>query len=152
MNEVVLREFKASDIDELVPMWRASFEAGVGIRDPHTLAEQRDYFWSEVAARHQVRVLQSSGLLLGFVAASRDTVAQLFVRVGHHRRGLGSGLLAWAQAQSEGRLWLYTFAQNANARAFYERHGFRATAHGFEPNWQLADVRYEWSRPAPADN
>jgi hypothetical protein len=30
------------------------------------------------------------------------------------------------------------------ARRFYERHGFVAVAHGFEPTWRLADVRYEW--------
>jgi len=35
--------------------------------------------------------------------------------------------------------------RNAGARAFYERNGFRAVARGFEPKWQLEDVRYEWS-------
>jgi hypothetical protein len=65
-------------------------------------------------------------------------------RVGHIRQGIGSRLLAWAQSQSTGSLGLYTFARNQRARQFYERHGFRAVAFGFEPTWQLDDVRYEW--------
>jgi GNAT superfamily N-acetyltransferase len=144
MPRHVLREFEAADFDELLPMWRASFEHGVGITDPHSLAEQRDYFWAEVALKNRIRVALEEGRLVGFVAATADSVAQLFVRVGHHRQGIGSALLGWAKSQSAGRLWLYTFAQNARARAFYEKHGFKTTAFGFEPTWRLADVRYEW--------
>jgi GNAT superfamily N-acetyltransferase len=146
MNDHVLLCFGPADFDEVLPMWRESFEAGVGIEDPHPLAEQADYFWTEVVPRNQVRVVRRNGQLVGFVAASADSVAQLYVRVGFHRQGIGSAMLDWAKSQSSGCLWLYTFTQNSKARSFYERHGFRATAHGFEPHWQLADVRYEWTR------
>lgn len=145
MNDLTLADFAAEDLGPLLTMWRDSFEAGVGIKDPHPLAEQIEYFWSEVAPKHRVCVARCGGHLVGFVAASAESVAQLYVRVGHQRQGIGSALLGWAKGQSSGGLWLYTFAQNSNARAFYEKHGFRATAHGFEPSWQLADVRYEWS-------
>jgi RimJ/RimL family protein N-acetyltransferase len=47
-------------------------------------------------------------------------------------------------AASAGSLWLYTFARNERARRFYERNGFVAVAFGYEPFWQLDDVRYEW--------
>ena len=129
-------------------LWRASFEAGVGIIDPHPLAEKRQYFLSEVLPHNQVRFALSAGQLVGFLAASAESVAQLYVRVGFQRRGIGAQLLAWAKAQSDGSLWLYTFAQNHGARAFYERNGFIATAHGFEPTWQLDDVKYQWTRGA----
>jgi GNAT superfamily N-acetyltransferase len=150
MNDWTLQNFDEADLDELLPMWRESFEFGVGITDPHPLAEQRAYFWSEVAAKNTIRVARRGTQLVGFAAASPESVAQLHVRVGHHRQGIGTSLLEWAKTQSTGRLWLYTFAQNSKARAFYEKHGFRATVHGFEPNWKLADVRYEWSRDAAA--
>jgi ribosomal protein S18 acetylase RimI-like enzyme len=148
MNDLVLQAFAASDFDELLPMWRQAFEFGVGITDPNPLSAQAAYFWREVAARHRVQVACEGGHLVGFVAATDESVAQLHVRVGHHRQGIGTALLDWAKAQSVGQLWLYTFAQNARARAFYEKHGFRATVFGFEPTWQLADVRYEWRRDA----
>ena len=137
-------EFDRRRIEELVRMWRASFEAGVGIVDPHPLSQQREYFLSEVLPRNDVRFAITANRLVGFVAATTESIAQLHVRVGYQRRGIGTQLLGWAKAQSTGSLWLYTFAQNLGARAFYERNGFVAIAHGFEPTWQLEDVKYQW--------
>lgn len=146
MSGLVLGDFRMDSLDELVEMWRQSFEDGVGITDPHTLQQQRDYFLTEVLPKHTVKVAWLDGQLVGFVAASSDSVVQLHVRVGHFRQGIGSQLLDWAKAHSGGSLWLFTFAQNQRARSFYEHHGFRAVAFGFEPTWQLADVRYEWTQ------
>jgi ribosomal protein S18 acetylase RimI-like enzyme len=145
-----LVEFDAQRLDELVPIWRASFESGVGIVDPHPISEQRHYFLTEVLPNNQVRLAVLGHELVGFVAASVESVAQLHVRVGFQRRGIGAQLLAWAKEQSSGSLWLYTFAQNRGACAFYERHGFVAVAHGFEPTWQLDDVKYQWLRGEPS--
>jgi GNAT superfamily N-acetyltransferase len=125
-------------------MWRASFEAGVGIIDPHPLSEQRQYFLTEVLPRNDVRLALLANELVGFVAASAESVAQLYVRVGFQRRGIGSQLLTWAKEHSSGALWLFTFARNRGARAFYERNGFVAIAHGLEPIWQLEDIKYSW--------
>ena len=144
MNELALCDFRMDLLDELVVMWRQSFEDGVGIADPHPLQQQRDYFLSDVLPNHRVVLGFRGDRLVGFVAACSDSVAQLHVRVGYFRQGIGSRLLAWAQRQSNGSLWLYTFARNQRARQFYERRGFRAVAFGFEPTWQLDDVRYEW--------
>lgn len=144
MNDCTLHNFDEADVDELLPMWRESFEFGVGILDPHPLAEQRAYFLSEVLSKHTVKVAVLDGRLVGFVAASSGSIAQLYVKVGSFRQGIGSQLLEWAKAQSEGSLWLFTFARNQRARRFYEHHGFRAVAFGFEPTWRLDDVRYQW--------
>ena len=83
-------------------------------------------------------------------AASGDTVAQLYVRVGRQREGIGHLLLDWAKSHSTGRLGLYTFARNAGAGAFSAREGFVEVAQGFEPMWQLEDVRLEWAAPTLA--
>ena len=143
---VDLRPFEPACLPELLRMWRASFEAGVGVVDPHPIAEQEHYFVQRVLPHHSVRIAWAGRELVGFVAASPQVVAQLYVRAGLQRRGIGTQLLEWAKAQSDGSLSLYTFARNAVARAFYERHGFVAVAHGFEPTWQLEDVQYRWSR------
>ena len=147
MHSATLTAYDDARLDELVAMWRESFEAGVGIVDPHPLAEQRAYFLAEVLPRNDVRLAMLDGRLVGFVAASRESVTQLHVRVGFHRQRIGTQMLAWAKEQSSGSLWLYTFARNRVARAFYEHNGFVATAFGFEPLWQLDDVRYEWTAP-----
>ena len=143
-----LVDFDAARVDELIPMWRAAFETAVGVTDPHPLADQRRYFFLEVLPRNEVRLAMLGNEVVGFVAASAESIAQLYVRVGFQRHGIGSQLLDWAKQRAGGSLWLYTFARNVGARAFYERSGFVAIAHGFEPIWQLEDVKYQWVREA----
>jgi ribosomal protein S18 acetylase RimI-like enzyme len=144
-SSLVIEDFRAEHADELVPMWRESFEFGVGVTDPNPLAEQARYLFTEVVPNNAIRVARLENQIVGFVAASPTSIAQLYVRRGFHGRGIGSRLLAWAKAQSSGTLWLYTFARNTGARAFYEHHGFKVAARGHEPNWKLDDLRYEWT-------
>ena len=125
-------------------MWRESFEFGVGVVDPHPIENQREHFISNVLPSNAVRVALSDEKLVGFIAATKESITHLYVRVGHHHFGVGTQLLAWAKAQSHGKLWLFAFARNTVARAFYEKHGFKIIARGFEPNWQLDDIKYEW--------
>lgn len=132
---------------ELVSMWRESFEFGVGIVDPHPFDKQVGYFRDHVLATCELRVALDGSSLAGFIAATPTRIDQLYVRVGQHRRGVGTALLEWAKSRSAGSLELYTFARNGVARAFYERHGFVVERHGFEPEWQLDDVLYRWQRP-----
>jgi len=147
--DVRLTEFDPAHLRELVLMWRASFEAGVGIEDPHPLEAQERYFLDELLSHHSVCVATSGDEVVAFVAANKESIAQLYVRVCWWRRGIGARMLEWAKAQSGGSLWLYTFARNAAARAFYEHHGFVVEAHGYEPTWQLEDVRYRWVAAEP---
>lgn len=143
---VTLTPLDPGETDALVRLWRTAFEHGVGIVDPNPIAAQVAYFESQVRPHHHVHVARSAGEMVGFVACARDSVAQLHVRVDHHRRGIGRQLLQRAMDDSGGRLWLCTFARNRVARCFYERHGFVPVAFGFEPTWRLDDVRYEWVR------
>lgn len=125
-------------------MWRESFEFGVGVVDPHPIEDQREHFATIVVPSNAVRMALLNDQLVGFIAATKESITHLYVRVGHHHYGIGTQLLASAKAQSDGKLWLFAFARNAVARAFYEKHGFKVIARGFEPTWQLDDVKYEW--------
>jgi ribosomal protein S18 acetylase RimI-like enzyme len=116
----------------------------VGIRDFHPVDEQKQYFLTQVAPHNEVRVALLEEKIVGFVAASPESVSQLYVHCGFQRGGMGTWLLDWAKAQSAGSLWLYTFAQNERACAFYERSGFREEKRGFEEHWKLEDVKYVW--------
>jgi hypothetical protein len=99
-----LAEYTPSCQEALVRMWRESFEFGVGITDPHPIAQQAAYFETEILPKNSVRLALLAGQLVGFVAASGESVAQLHVRVGFHRLGIGSQLLNWAKNQSIGTL------------------------------------------------
>ncbi len=143
---VTLEDFRPEHRDELVAMWRESFEHGVGIKDPNPLEAQRRYLIDVVEPNNTLRVAFQEGRIVGFVAASKGSIAQLYVRKGFHRRGIGSRLLEWAKEQSSGSLRLFTFERNAVARAFYEAHGFRIVGRGFERMWLLDDLTYQWVR------
>jgi RimJ/RimL family protein N-acetyltransferase len=147
-STLVLTALDPGETEALVRMWRRSFEHGVGIVDPHPFEAQIAYFESQVRPHHHVHIARLDGEMVGFLACNRDSVSQLHVHVAHLRRGIGARLLERAKQDSGGRLWLYTFARNHNARRFYESRGFAAVAFGFEPTWQMEDVRYEWLRLA----
>ncbi|MEM7387434.1 MAG: GNAT family N-acetyltransferase [Verrucomicrobiota bacterium] len=140
-----LSEFEETQTEELVAMWRASFEHGVGILDPHPISEQRDYFLKRVLPENTVLVATSAESIVGFVAASPTSIAQLYVHVDHLRKGIGTRLVEWAKQNSGGSLWLYTFECNRVAQRFYERHGFVIVERGVEEMWKLRDLKYSWS-------
>jgi GNAT superfamily N-acetyltransferase len=81
---------------------------------------------------------------VGFIAASADRVNLLYLHLSWQHPGIGSRLPQRAMDRSSGRLTLFTFHCNHGARRFYEAKGVRAVRHGFEQQWQLADVQYEW--------
>ena len=130
----------------LVELWRASFEHGVGITDPHPIEEQLSFFEAKVLPENTVRLALSGPTLVAFLASTPESVAHLYVAVPFVGRGIGSQLLSLAKSESSGSLWLYTFARNARACAFYERHDFKDVGHGYENMWNLEDVKYVWSR------
>ena len=106
-------------IAELVHMWRDSFEDAVGIVDPHPIEQQQTYLLTEVAPKSAIRIAWCEDKVIGLVAAARQSVLQLYVHKNYQRRGLGRQMLNWAKQQSDGTLWLYTFAQNSKACSFY---------------------------------
>jgi len=145
-SDMRFEPFDPADALTLVRMWRASFEFGVGIKDPHPIEEQVAFLFEQLVPDNRLVVATAGETIVGFCASNPQSVAALSVRVENIGQGIGTKLLRRSQAESSGRLWLYTFAQNRRARRFYEHHGFVAAAYGFENMWQLEDIRYEWSR------
>jgi len=146
MNETLIVEYLPQYGRELVQMWRDSFEHAVGIRDPHTLEDQLRFVEKELVRNNSVVIVleKGAGKVVGFLAATTDTISQLYIHVDHQSKGIGSSLVNLAKQNSNGRLRLFTFECNKNAQRFYEKHGFTIVARGFEKNWQLADIEYEW--------
>jgi len=139
---------------ELVRMWRDSFEQAVGIVDPHSLDEQLRYLEEKVVPENQVLVVlgEDGTEIIAFMASTPEMISQLYVRAGHQHKGIGSMLVNIAKHRSYGRLRLFTFRVNEGAQRFYERHGFKVIGHGFEEQWKLEDLEYEWSAPEPKSN
>lgn len=72
---------------------------------------------------------------------------QLFLAPSVVGQGIGTQLVARAKAELGAPIHLYTFQQNAGARRFYERHGFRAIQFGDGSGNEegCPDVLYEWT-------
>jgi ribosomal protein S18 acetylase RimI-like enzyme len=86
--------------------------------------------------------------VVGFLALRGSYIDRLYVDPSCQRLGAGGRLLAVARQRSSGGLELHTHQQNTRARAFYEKHGFRAVAFGLSPAPEsVPDVEYHW-RPA----
>ena len=144
--DITIRDFEERDADELVRVWRTSFEKAVGVLDPNPLEEQRRFLVEQLAPSHTIRVVWAQDRIVGFIAVTPDSISQLYLAEEAQGQGIGRQLVDWAKAQSVGMLWLYAFESNTGAQAFYEKCGFHIVARGFEPVLGLNDIKYEWRR------
>jgi ribosomal protein S18 acetylase RimI-like enzyme len=146
LSDAIFVEYLPQYGPELVQMWRASFQKAVGVSNPHPFADHLRFLDEELSQNHSVvlAVDEISGRVIGFTAFTPEKISQLYVHVDHQNRGIGSLLLNIAKENSHGHLRLFTFERNKNAQRFYESHGFKIVARGFEESLQLADIEYEW--------
>jgi ribosomal protein S18 acetylase RimI-like enzyme len=133
---------------QTVHLWHTSKRHAfpyVLVQQRYTLAEDTAYFREVVAVECSVWLAEMEGRLAGLLALKDDYIDQLFVAVGLQRQGVGTALLQQARQHSPRRLRLHTFQQNAPARAFYEKHGFKAVRFGYSsaPEHE-PDVEYQW--------
>ncbi|MBA4017670.1 MAG: GNAT family N-acetyltransferase [Pirellula sp.] len=100
-----------------------------------------------------VVVWEQSGAVVAVMATSHsDAVSwidQMYVAPGSDGQGIGSKLLRHAHGHLRRPIRLYTFQQNIRARAFYERHGYKALefTDGRSNEEKCPDVLYELSPP-----
>jgi len=89
--------------------------------------------------------------VVGYMLVVGDELDHLYILPDWQRRSVGLALLNKAKLLSPVRLALWTFQRNANARAFYEAHGFWAAGCTDGDNEEHEpDVRYVWD-PACGD-
>jgi GNAT superfamily N-acetyltransferase len=133
----VIRPFRAEDAEAVSAMMRALNEQeGYDPEATPTPAALRENFLGP-AARGRILVAQGDDGLTAFVSLipTYSTVngrrgaylADVFVRAGHRRRGIGRALIAAAAAEARrdggAFLWWTTLPTNPAARAFYAALG-----------------------------
>ncbi len=142
---VVFRRGSGEDAAGVAAVLGAARGAMTYLPRLHTPHEDRAFFWAQLEQRESL-VATKDGVLVGFAIFGDGWLYHLYVDRGQQNRGIGSRLLADVQALAGGGLQLWTFQQNAGARRFYERHGFRAVEEtdGSGNEERVPDVRYRW--------
>jgi len=122
---VTLRPATAADAARLTEIHLTSRAAAMPwLATPHDAQETAAWMAGVVLVEDTVLVDEEGGEVRGFAALHDDRLEQLYVDPARQGRGVGSRLLAAAQALRPGGLELFVFTRNAGARRFYERAGF----------------------------
>ncbi|MGL5818875.1 MAG: GNAT family N-acetyltransferase [Phycicoccus sp.] len=87
-----------------------------------------------------------TGEIVGFAAVGGDMLEHLYLRPDVRRQGLGSLLSERVRLARPAGLRLRVFTRNTEARAFYERHGFRRvnSPDGSRNEENEPDMTYAW--------
>ena len=133
-------------MNAIAALFRRSFGTLTFLPTLHTPEEDLAFFRGVVADR-EVWVWEEDGSILGFAALSDDELSHLYVEPDAHGRGIGGALMNRAKERRPGGFHLWVFQQNANARRFYEAHGFilvRETDGG-DNEERTPDALYTWT-------
>ena len=150
---MILRHGTTADADAVADIdIAARHEAMPTVRWVHPPEDARRWIRAVLLTTHEVWVAENNGNLIGYLALHDDWVAQLYVRPGFWRRGIGTALLRRAKERRPDHLQLWCFQVNTRARAFYEAHGFSVVklTDGRGNEEQEPDILYAWSTPAPS--
>lgn len=157
-----IRPYRPDDLDPVVDLWYDTWHATFpDLRHHEPKEEWRRRFEREIAVEERVYVAELDGGIAGFLAVKDEGggegyLHEIFVAPAFQRRGIGSTLMALAKELAPAGLRLHTLQRNAQAAAFYERHGFVVESRGIG-RVGLPNARYRWApgsgeqtRPAEA--
>ena len=148
MSGFVLRRAALQDMPAVARLNRHVREICLPyLPDLHTPEEDLAFFREHVFSTSEMWLAQAGERLIGFAGARLDWLDHLYVDPVWHGRGVGQALLA-AVREDRPELNLWTFQENAQARRFYERQGFRlvATTDGSGNEERMPDAHYRWVR------
>ena len=113
----------------------------------HSDGEVRAWFASHVVRDAELWVAEDpAGRLIGILVLEGPWLEQLYVEPSMTGRGIGAELLKLAKRERPTGLRLWTFASNAGAQRFYERHGFveARRTDGSDNEEGEPDILYLW--------
>jgi ribosomal protein S18 acetylase RimI-like enzyme len=146
---VVIRPAMPEDYDALARIWLESwYSTGLkALYDPG-LELLRARIPQEVAKGWALYAAERSGEIAAMLALHPHDfyLDQLWVAPAVQGGGIGRALLAFARRQFPDEIWLRCVVQNASARIWYEREGFRCEGEEIVPPSGLRMKVYRWKR------
>jgi GNAT superfamily N-acetyltransferase len=149
---ITLRRAGGSDARAAADLWLRARKAAVGTIPPpvHDDEDVRAWFASHVVRDTELWLAEDAeSNVAGILVLDGQWLDQLYVEPTITGRGVGSRLVELAKRERPDRLRLWTFASNAGAQRFYERHGFVAIRRtdGRDNEEGAPDILYVWGNP-----
>ena len=119
----MLRQYRASDLDDLLTVWAAASVVAHPFLPPDFLAAERHNISNLYLPNADTWVWETDGRVVGFLALIGNEVGGLFVDPTRQKTGIGRALIDHARTLHE-ELEVEVFRDNAIGRAFYARYGF----------------------------
>lgn len=144
---MILRRASLDDAGAIARLHRLTMQVSLSfLPELHTAEEDLWFFRERLMVENEVWVSESDGEVCGYVAFKPGWVSHLYVHPEHQGRRIGDALLAKALEDGEARE-LWTFQQNARARAFYEARGFSLVrlTDGADNEEKTPDALYVWA-------
>lgn len=125
-SDVTIRPARAADAQTIAMIHVTSREVAMPFLPPRRRSDDEVVWWVEniVLMESRTWVAERDGEVLGYASLEGDMLEHLYLRPETRRQGIGSLLLEEVRRHSPDGLSLHVFQRNAEARAFYERHGF----------------------------
>jgi ribosomal protein S18 acetylase RimI-like enzyme len=150
-RRVIVRRLVPEDVSAAAAVWHESRQVAYSfLRHMPWLSLEEDeaIFRTRILPDNELWVATVDDVVAAFLALQGSYIDRLYVQPEFQRCGIGSALLEHARKLCPAGLELRTHEKNLGARAFYERHGFRAVRFGRSPPPENEpDVEYHW-RPA----
>jgi putative acetyltransferase len=121
----MIRKYEDKDLAGLLDVWYEASLVATPFLDEAFLAQERENIEQLYIPRTQPWVYEAAGQVVGFISVFDDEVGGLFVYPDWQRKGIGKALMDKVRESHE-TLELEVFADNGNARGFYEHYGFVA--------------------------
>lgn len=155
-GDVQLRRATPEDLPAVAEVFLAARHAAVPAMPPlvHDDDDVRGYVCSwdlDQPGRSLWVAERADAGLVGFAELKEAWLDDLYVHPGHQGEGLGSALLALAQAERPEGFCLWVFESNLPARAFYARHGLVTLERtdGSANEERAPDVKMAWPGHQP---
>jgi GNAT superfamily N-acetyltransferase len=144
---IALRPATREDAGEIGALFSASLRLLTFLPELHSIEDDLGHIRDDILVNCRVTVAVGDGRIVGFMAEEGSEIRHLYVAAGELRAGIGSALIADAQAR-HAALELWCFAANRRARRFYETRGFAPVrfTDGAGNEAKMPDVRYRWMR------
>jgi len=147
---ITIRRGARTDAEPAAELWLRARSAAIGTIPPpaHDADDVRAWFAAHVVQNTELWLAElEDGSVGGLLVLDGDWLEQLYVEPAHTGEGIGAALLAVAKRERPAGLKLWTFASNAGALRFYDRHGFTEVRRtdGRDNEERAPDVLLEWA-------